>query len=96
MTNLQEYLSATDPGDPASAFRIKSVVRSGSDLVIGFTTVTGKTYTVQKAPSLDSEAQWSTVQDNLQGTGGIKTITDSGAAAQPRAFYRVILTSPAP
>ena len=94
MSNRQEYLSATNPCDPANVFRIKSAVKNGNDAVIGFSTVAGKTYAVQKATSLDAGALWTSVQDNVPGTGGTVTITDTGAMAQPKRFYQVISVVP--
>ncbi len=38
MSNLQEFLAGTDPTNGASAFRITSVVRAGSDLLVAWMT----------------------------------------------------------
>ena len=69
-------------------------MKNGNDAVIGFSTVAGKTYAVQKATSLDAGALWTSVQDNVPGTGGTVTITDTGAMAQPKRFYQVISVVP--
>lgn len=34
---------------------------------------------------------WTTVQDNIAGTGGTLQIADAGAATQPKRFFRFVL-----
>ena len=34
---------------------------------------------------------WTTLTNNLPGTGGSVTIIDPGAASQPQRFYRVAI-----
>jgi hypothetical protein len=47
-STLQEYLAGTNPNDPnSSPFRITAIARQGSDVLITWTTVGGKTNVVQ-------------------------------------------------
>ena len=89
-TNLQEYLIGTDPQSFASAFRL-TATRSGNDNTIGITTVTGNTYRVEWTNDL---TLWSLLQGNIAGTGGTVTMTDTGAASEPKRFYRASVFIP--
>ena len=68
--------------------QITSLVIVGPDVKIGFTTTNNVSYTVEYNNDLVA-GSWNTLTNNITGTGGIVTITDSGAAALPRRFYRV-------
>jgi lysophospholipase L1-like esterase len=89
LTNTQEFTSGTNPNSAASALKVAQVQTSGSNLVVSFPTVSGKTYRLERSDTLQN-GSWSTVQDNIAGTGGVLQITDPGAAAQSKRFYRVI------
>ena len=91
MTNLQEFLAGTDPLNPANAFRITAIQKSGNDILIRFTSVSGKSYRVECASNPAVNASWSPVQDNIAGTGAVVSVTDPGAAVQLHRFYRVTL-----
>ena len=92
-TNAEEYLTGTDPNDRTSVFAITGVAENGSDLVVSFSTVAGKTYRVEWSESLDS-GSWTVVetegtpQTDIPGTGGTVQTTDSNGAGHPRRFYR--------
>jgi len=93
-TALQEYVAGTDPFKAQSALRISNVGTSGTDMLISFSTVTGKCYLVQRCDDLANPSGWTTVQDNVPGTGGLVQVADPGAAVLSRRFYRVRLLSP--
>ena len=88
-TNAQEFASGTDPNDRASALKIDSMGKSGNDMVIGFPTVLGKTYRVERSANLLG-GSWTTVQDNIPGTGASVQVTDAGGTAQTKRFYRIV------
>ncbi len=87
-TNLQEYLAGTDPRDPNSVMRVTTVQLDATTFRIGFTTVLGKSYAVERATNLVSQS-WETVFDNVAGTGAIVQVVDALKAGQ--AIYRVRL-----
>ncbi|MEO8429117.1 MAG: hypothetical protein ABI651_18655, partial [Verrucomicrobiota bacterium] len=89
-TNLQEFLAGTAPHDPASALAIADTSESGADMVINFTTVTGRKYRVEHNPAFPT-GPWTTVADNVPGTGGNVQVTNFGAASRSKCFYRVTL-----
>ncbi|MEI7911727.1 MAG: thrombospondin type 3 repeat-containing protein [Verrucomicrobiota bacterium] len=90
-TNAQEYASGTNPNDRASLLKINKMQRSGSDMVVGFTTVIGKTYRVERSDTLQT-GSWIKVQGDIPGAGGTVQVADTGGAAQPRRFYRIVVT----
>jgi hypothetical protein len=88
MTNLQEYISGTDPHSADSVLRVKSVDKSGGDIVVTFPSVLGKNYTVEQAP--DISGPWVTLSANLLGTGDLITVLDVEATdSSLQRFYRV-------
>jgi len=44
-----------------------------------------------RLPHTLQSGSWTTVQDNIAGTGGVVQLSDSGAAAQSQRFYRIII-----
>jgi subtilisin-like proprotein convertase family protein len=89
-TNLQEYLAGTNPLDPSSALRIISIVMSGSNCLISFTTSAGKLYLLERTDVLVNPT-WTTITNNVSGTGGIVQVSDPAGPAQPNRSYRVRL-----
>ena len=65
----------------------------GSDLVISFGCVSGKTYAVEYVDDLMS-TNWVALVDGVVATGGTTQITDTAAANLPQRFYRVHLYQP--
>ncbi len=90
LTNLQEYLAGTDPTSSASTLK-STLGIAGTDFQISFPTVLGKFYLVERTTDL-SASPWPTiVLDNIAGTGGTLTVTDTNVALPSRIFYRVRL-----
>lgn len=93
MTNAQEFQAGTDPHSPDSVLRIKSLERSGGDIVITFPSVFGKSYTVEQAPT--ANGPWTTLTDGLLGTGDLVTALDVEAADNNlQRFYRILVVTP--
>jgi len=90
MTNAQEFAAGTSPTDSSSVLKISQLQISGADYVVSFSSVAGKTYRVERSDTL-ANGSWTTVSNNIAGTGGVLQVTDTGAAAQPKRFYRVVL-----
>jgi hypothetical protein len=68
--------------------QITSLIITGPDVKISFTTTNSVSYIVEYNNNLIA-GSWNTLTNNIAGTGGIITVTDSGAAALPQRFYRV-------
>jgi len=90
-TNLQDYRAGTDPANPASCLHITSSVITGNDVQVSFTSVLDKNYLLESTASLPSP-NWSTVTQNVAGTGSPISMTDPGGATNsPARYYRVRL-----
>ena len=66
---------------------LTALTRIGPNLAISFATEFGPKYRVERTDSL-APANWTTVADNVPGTGSIVQVTDPGGATQPQRFYR--------
>ena len=93
LTNLQEYWAGTDPRDPNSALKATLEFRSGQPAVIRFTSVAGKSYTVQYADSLLAGAWQNLMNLVASGAETVETLND-GRPNDKSRFYRVVLLVP--
>jgi len=90
LTNLQEYLAGTDPNDSRNFLGIISVTIAAPDTLITFSSVAGKFYRVESSDDLIA-GSWSTIEDNVLGTGANVAVTNFNAADLPQRTYRVRL-----
>lgn len=90
MTNAQEYTAGTDPKNGVSALRVSNVSVGNQDLVVNFSTVSGKTYRLERSDTMAS-GSWTTVQSDIAGTGGVVQVADANGAAQTKRFYRIVV-----
>ena len=88
-SNLSEFLSGTDPLDPASVFKVIQAATVEADVQVSCSTVPTRTYQLQRRASLDATSSWSNVGQPMPGTGGALVLTDSGGATNSAAYYRV-------
>ena len=79
--------------DPTATFPLVGALGSGGGFVITFPSLPGRTYRVERTDSL-SPASWSTIADNVPGTGDAIPITETGMPLQTQRFYRVIILPP--
>ncbi len=86
-TNLQEYLAGTNPRDPTDNLRVTTITETGTTTTLQFRSVTGKIYRVEWTNDLAGAGPWTTLADNLPGTGSPLTVTDTGVSGAKR-FYR--------
>lgn len=88
LTNVQEYRAGTNPRSASSFLRITAAERGGEDYVLTFPSVFGKLYRVEFADS--PGGPWSTLQDNVVGTGAPIPVNDTEAFdLHPQRFYHV-------
>ena len=78
--------------DAGSVLRTTDMAPNGADMILGFATVSNKSYAVEFSDDFAAGA-W-LVLTNVTGSGTIIQIADPGAAALPRRFYRVHLNLP--
>jgi beta-glucanase (GH16 family) len=93
ISNLQEFLSGTDPTNPASYLHIISITPQDSDVLIAWMGGGGTTNIVQS--TADLTLGYSNISGNiiLSGTGDSMTnYVDPGAATNnPQQYYRIQL-----
>jgi hypothetical protein len=61
---------------------------SGQDIRLEFTSLPLASYRVQWTSNV-TFAAWSTLTNNVSGTGGLLQVTDPDPASQSQRFYRV-------
>ena len=62
-------------------------VKSGNNMVVRFSSEIGQNYRIERKDVL-APGPWTTVADNIPGTGAVVPVTDLGAASQAKRFYR--------
>src|SRR5207249_2035371 len=88
LTNLQEYLSGTDPNDAGSRLRIEATDWSaGRPFSLRFTAHSNNTYSVQSCPSLNG-TPWSAVVD-VPAASSNRTVVITDLANPPAGGLRL-------
>ena len=87
MNNYQEYLAGTDPTNPNSVFKIISVSGNPGGALIQWSSVSGKFYTVQRTPDLNSA--FSDLQTHIAATAPTNSWQDPAPAGSGSYFYRI-------
>jgi len=89
LTNLQEYLSGTNPRDAASYLKFESVTLLAGAATLKFTAVSNLSYTVQYRDDL-ATGGWRNLTNVLAGaTTHTSEVPDPAGGAQER-FYRIV------
>jgi hypothetical protein len=92
-TDEVERLAGTDPIDATSILQVTSIRLDGDNIILGFPSVVGRTYTVEFANEPGSTT-WRPLQAFLAGTGEVLAVTDVGAGKHRQRFYRVQVSIP--
>jgi hypothetical protein len=87
--NWQEWISGTVPTNSASALRMFPPSPNASGLTISWSSVSGKTYFLQRSSNLSVQPAFSSIQSNLVGITGTKVFNDQTATNDGPYFYRV-------
>jgi hypothetical protein len=92
LTNLQEYLSGTDPTDPESVLSITafSVSFATQAFQVAFPSVAQHYYQIQRTPDL-ANPNWTGYTNAVFGTGAIIPARGPISTNAPSMFYRVQL-----
>jgi hypothetical protein len=89
-THLQEYALGTNPMDSSSTFNVKTIERNGNDLIVTWSSVSGKKYQLQVATQLNPSS-WQDVWEVLTANSGLSTKTVTVPADASVYFVRVNL-----
>ena len=87
----QSYLAGLDPTNPASRL-ILSLDRRGSDLVLNWSTVTGRVYTIWESTNLP--ASFVPLSGAVDLPASIQSLTNPPLHATPATFYRLQVQKP--
>jgi hypothetical protein len=90
LSNRQEYQAGTNPLDAHSSLIFTFVRVQGGNVRLEFTTVPGRLYRVERTDNLHGSS-WSTVANNVPGTGATVTVIDLNGATHASRFYRAFL-----
>ena len=90
LSNLQEYLSGTDPRDKLSYLRIEAAGPTGGSIRLSLFAAAGRSYSVQYE-DLTPGGVWQKLLPDLDArtTNRVAEILDP-AGANPRRFYRLV------
>lgn len=92
-SNYGEFVAGTDPSNRASSLHVATTTAAGGDFQVTWSSVPGKTYTVQYTQDLTTP--WLTLQPNVPASAGATTSwLDTTATGQTRRFYRVLVLPP--
>jgi probable HAF family extracellular repeat protein len=72
---------------------ITGVKRSGTNVLVSIKTIGGEHYSLVSRENITSGV-WTNRVTGINGTGATVTVTDSGAVAVPKRFYRATLNLP--
>jgi hypothetical protein len=88
LTNLEEFLSGTTPGDPGSYLRMDSVSQSAGSTTIHFQAMAGRTYSIEFSGAV--AGGWQKLIDlEAQPANGPIVVSDPGARDSTR-YYRLV------
>jgi hypothetical protein len=88
MSNLDEYLSGTDPHDPASVLRVELARDGGSGWLLRFTAVSNLAYTVQFRGNATT-GPWTALTDVSAATAN-RTIVIPLTIGNSERYYRAV------
>ena len=89
-SNLAEYLAGTNPHSSADVFKAELTPPGPSGVIIRFTAIAGKTYTVQYKTTL-TDPTWQRVGDvSAQASTSIVEVPDPTGATAAQRFYRIV------
>jgi hypothetical protein len=89
LNNWQEWIAGTTPTNAASALRILSLSNGVSGTAARWSSVTNRTYSLERAANLGNVPAFGLVRSNLAGLDGSTTFTDTNATGPGPFFYRV-------
>lgn len=94
LNNWQEWMAGTSPTNSASVLKILSAKPDGANVVVSWSSVSTRAYSLVRATDLMAVPAFSVVWSNIAGVAGTTSFTDTNPPAGPAAFYRVGVQPP--
>ncbi len=88
MNNWQKWIAGLNPTNIASVLALKPPAVTVSNATITWSSVTNRTYYVQRSSNL-SQSSFSSIQSNIVGQINTTSYTDTNAVGSGSFFYRV-------
>jgi hypothetical protein len=89
MNNWQEWIAGTDPTSAASLLRMLSATGAVAGVAVAWSSVTNRTYSLERATNLGTSPAFSLLGSNIAGLAATTTFTDTNAVSALPRFYRV-------
>jgi hypothetical protein len=89
LNNWQEWLCGTIPTNTLSVLRLLTPVTVGSNLVVSWESVAGRTYFLERSPDLGASPAFLPLATGIPGQAGTNTFTDTTPPSPGPSFYRV-------
>jgi hypothetical protein len=87
----EEWRAGTDPTDTTSVLRLDNPVLKGDDLLLIWSTVPGRSYSLWASSGAGTAASFSPLISNIVAQAVVTTTTHTNAARQGPKFYHVIV-----
>jgi hypothetical protein len=92
--NGSEALAGTDPRDPADYFRVVSTSNSGTEIVLEWSSLEGKSYNIEYSTTQEP-GSWivinpAPIPGSAEGKSSFQD-TDPGRLAEPEGYYRAVV-----
>jgi hypothetical protein len=89
ISNKDEFLSGTDPQDESSYLHV-TLMRSaaGGGVEVHWSSVTGKSYTIDWATNFLDDLQFNGLESNIPGGAVTTSYTDTNPSPRSMLFYR--------
>jgi hypothetical protein len=87
LNNWQEWVAGTNPTNAASLLKLAVPTLASGRVTLSWSSVTNRSYFVQRATDLKVPASFSLLRSNITGLAGTTSYTDTNAPSP--AFYRV-------
>ena len=89
MTNLQEYMAGTDPKNALSFLKLEGFISRGVNLLLSFSAVSNKTYTVQSSKSGDPAIWINLISFDAATSNRVIVVTNSIPGVSAPSYYRL-------